>query len=105
MSQIGKKLQKRQLLESITDPSKDINPKFASHTAELDDGRLLAGLVVRQSPTEVVIRDIQGKDTIIPIKKLGSLTPSKKSLMPEQLLRDMTAQQAADLLAYLESLK
>ena len=105
LSQIGKKLQKRQLLESITDPSKDIDPKFASHTAELDDGRLLAGLVVRQSPTEVVIRDIQGKDTIIPIKKLGSLTPSKKSLMPEQLLRDMTAQQAADLLAYLESLK
>ncbi|WP_162136223.1 PQQ-dependent sugar dehydrogenase [Zavarzinella formosa] len=105
LSQIGKKMQKRQLLESIVDPSKDIDAKFASYTAEIDDGRLVSGLVIKQTAAEVIVRDNQGKDTVIPVKKLVTLTPSKKSLMPEQLLRDMTAEQAADLLAYLESLK
>ncbi len=105
LSLIGKKYQKRQMLESITDPSKDIDPKFATYVAELDDGKLVTGLLVKQTPAEVVIRDAQNKDTVIPAKKLGTLTPLRKSLMPEQQLRDMTAEQAADLLAYLESLK
>jgi hypothetical protein len=33
------------------------------------------------------------------------LAPQSKSLMPELLLKDMTLQQVADLLAFLESLK
>jgi len=105
LSLIGKKFQKRQLLESLVDPSKDIDPKFASYSAELEDGRLISGLVVKQTATETVIRDNQGKDTVLTAKQIGSLIPSKKSLMPEQQLRDMTAEQAADLLAYLESLR
>lgn len=105
LSQIGKKYQKRALLESIIDPSKDIDAKFASYTAETDAGRLVTGLLVKQTPETVTLRDPQGKDITIPMKNVSSLTPSKKSLMPEQLLRDLTAEQAADLLAYLESLK
>ncbi|WP_020473552.1 c-type cytochrome [Zavarzinella formosa] len=77
LSQIGKKMQKRQLLESIVDPSKDIDAKFASYTAEIDDGRLVSGLVIRQTAAEVVVRDNQGKDTVIPANKLVTLTPSK----------------------------
>ena len=34
-----------------------------------------------------------------------ALVAQQKSLMPELLLRELTAQQVADLLAYLESLK
>ena len=33
------------------------------------------------------------------------LVPQQQSLMPEMLLRDMTAEQVADLLEYLSSLK
>jgi hypothetical protein len=39
------------------------------------------------------------------LKDVESFQPQKKSLMPDDLLRDLTADQAADLLAYLESLK
>ena len=37
----------------------------------------------------------------IPTKKIEQLVPQRQSLMPDLLLRDMTAQQVADLLAYL----
>ena len=41
----------------------------------------------------------------IPAGKVERLVPQKASLMPEQLLRDLTAEQAADLVEFLASLK
>ncbi|HVK15131.1 MAG TPA: PQQ-dependent sugar dehydrogenase [Gemmataceae bacterium] len=102
---VGKRLSKRQILESILDPSKDIDPKFAAYTVETEDGRKLTGLLVTKDDKAIVIRDSQGKDARVPLSQVVNLTPSRKSLMPDQLLRDLTAEQAADLLAYLESLK
>ena len=53
----------------------------------------------------MVLKDAENKEVRIPAGKVTSLVPQKKSLMPEQLLRDLTAQQAADLLEFLTSLK
>jgi len=105
LSDVGKRQSKRQILESILDPSKDIDPKFAAYIVEVDDGRQLSGLIVARDDQSLTVRDPQGKDTKVPLAKVVSQIPSKKSLMPDQLLRDLTAEQAADLLAFLESLK
>ena len=105
LSDIGKKSTRAQILESILDPSKDIDPKFAAYLAETDDGRTFLGLLVSKDAKEVVLRDTQGQVTRLPAAKVTVLEASKKSLMPEGLLRDLTLQQAADLIAFLESLK
>jgi putative heme-binding domain-containing protein len=105
LSDVGKRLSARQILESILDPSKDIDPKFAAYIVEVDDGRQLSGLIVAKDDQSLTVRDAQGKDVKVPLAKVVSQIPSKKSLMPDQLLRDLTAEQAADLLAFLESLK
>jgi hypothetical protein len=41
----------------------------------------------------------------IPSQHIEQLVPQRQSLMPDLLVRDMTAQQVADLLTYLSSLK
>jgi putative heme-binding domain-containing protein len=105
LSDIGKRMTRRQILESLIDPSKDIDPKFAAYQLQLDDERQLSGLIVARDEKSLTIRDSQGKDTRVPLDKVSAQLPSKKSLMPDQLLRDVTAEQAADLLAYLESLR
>ena len=43
---IGKKLTRVQLLESILEPSKLIEPKYVTYLAETDDGRILTGLLL-----------------------------------------------------------
>mgnify|MGYP002382205433 CR=1 FL=1 len=91
LSLIGKKLTKRQLLESLLEPSKDIDAKFAMYTAEVADGRKISGLLQVRTETEIVIRDVQAKDIRLKKADILHLEPSKKSLMPEQLLRDLTA--------------
>jgi putative heme-binding domain-containing protein len=102
---VGKRLSKRQILDSLLDPSKDIDPKYAAYLVEMDDGRQLSGLIVAKDDKQLTVRDPQGKDTTVALTKVAAQVPSKKSLMPDQLLRDLTAEQAADLLAYLESLR
>jgi hypothetical protein len=68
-------------------------------------GRSLTGLLVGKTDTEVILRDAQDKEHRIPLKEVDQMALQKQSFMPELLLRDLTAEQAADLLAFLESLK
>jgi putative heme-binding domain-containing protein len=105
LTRIGNKLTRAQLLESILEPSKLVDPKYVTYLAETDDGRILTGLLVTNDANEVVLKDAQDKVIRIPPSQIQKLVSQRQSLMPELLLRDMTAQQAADLLAYLSSLK
>jgi len=47
----------------------------------------------------------RNKRTVLAAETIEVLEQLPSSLMPEQLLRDLTAGQAADLLAYLEALR
>ncbi|MDB5384697.1 MAG: yliI 2 [Planctomycetaceae bacterium] len=105
LTAIGKKLTRAQMLESILEPSKLIDPKYVTYLAETDDGRLLTGVLISKDANEVVLKDAQDKLVRIPVKQIEQLVPQRQSLMPDLLLRDMTAQQVADLLEYLGSLK
>jgi uncharacterized repeat protein (TIGR03806 family) len=105
LTMIAKKLDRAKLLESILEPSRTIDPAFVTHLAETADGRVLSGLLVRRSDTEIVLRDIEAKEITLAVKDIEQFTPQQKSLMPELLLRDLTAEQVADLLAYLTTLK
>jgi putative heme-binding domain-containing protein len=105
LTSIGKKLTRGQLLESILEPSKQIDPKFVTYLVETVDGQLLTGLLVSKTIDEVVLKDAQDKQIRIPNSNIEQLVPQRQSLMPELLLRDLTAQQVADLVEYLSSLK
>jgi putative heme-binding domain-containing protein len=105
LTQIGKKLDKSKLLESILEPSKTIDPQFVSHLVETTGGDLHTGLLVRRTDTEVVLKKADGKEVAIPSTEIERSVPQQKSLMPDLLLRDLTPQQAADLLEFLAGLK
>jgi putative heme-binding domain-containing protein len=64
-------------------------------------GRNYTGLLVKKDAAEVVLRDAQNQEVRVPAADVEQLAPGRQSLMPDGLLRDLTAQQAADLLAFL----
>jgi putative heme-binding domain-containing protein len=105
LSQIGKKYSKALILENILEPSKSIDPKYLTYLIETKDGQVHTGLLADKTPAEVVLRSAADKETRIPTAKVETMVPQKNSIMPEQLLRDLTAQQVADLLEFLASLK
>lgn len=105
LSHIGKKNTRAQLLESILLPSKKIDKKYVLYLVETSKGLVKTGLLVKKDAKEVVLKDKDGKAIRIAAKDVELIVPQRKSIMPELLLRDMTARQVADLLAYLASLK
>ena len=104
LTKIGKTQTPAQLLESILQPSKRIDPKFITYLAELDDGRLLSGLLREKTDAEVTLQDARDQTHRIATATIEELVPQRASLMPDLLVQDLTAQQLADLLAYLASL-
>jgi putative heme-binding domain-containing protein len=72
---------------------------------ETEDGRVYVGHVVSKDDKEVVLKDAQSKTIRIPQDNIANMTEQRTSLMPELVLRDVTAQDAADLLAYMMTLQ
>jgi putative heme-binding domain-containing protein len=105
LSTIGKLRSREDLLESILEPSRRIEPKFASYVVVTVDGRSLTGLLVMRDETKVVLRDAQNKEIAVPAADVEALQPSRFSLMPDGQFGGLTAQEAADVLEYLVTRK
>jgi uncharacterized repeat protein (TIGR03806 family) len=102
---IGAKYSRQELLGQILEPSRTIDPRYAVQAVATTDGQVLQGLLVEKGPDVLVLRDGQNRTLRIPTSEIERQTALNVSLMPEGLLRDLTAQQAADLLEFLSSLK
>jgi putative heme-binding domain-containing protein len=103
LSAIGKLRSREDLLESILEPSRRVEPKYAAYLVRTADGRAFSGLLVRRGEKEVVLRDAQNKEIVLAAQDVEELRPSRVSLMPQGQLAGLTAREAADLLEYLAS--
>jgi len=90
-----------QLLSNVLDPSLVIGAGYQAHTVVTTDGRVLAGLVVEDTPGRLVLKLQGGKTEAIPRDEVEEDTVSPVSLMPEGLERQLTPQELADLFAFL----
>ncbi len=101
LSTIGKLRSREDLLESILEPSRRIEPKYAAYIVHTSDGRSFTGIVVKRDAKTMVLRDSQNKEIILAAKNIEEAQPSRTSLMPQGQLAGLTIQEAADLLDYL----
>ncbi len=102
---IGSKYDRPTLLRHILEPSLATEPKYVSQTLETKSGLVHSGMILEKTAHQVVLKDAKNETIRVAAEDVEALTPQPKSLMPEALLRDLTAQQAADLLDYLGTLK
>jgi putative heme-binding domain-containing protein len=105
LSAIGAKYPKRDLLRHLLEPSREVDPKYRTLLVETTDGRVVEGLLAERGESELVLRDAKGQTIRLPRAEIEREAALERSLMPDGLLRDLTAQQAADLLEYLASRK
>lgn len=103
LSRIGSKYDRAALLEHILDPNKSIDPSWAARVVETIDGDMLQGFAVSGPAGELSLKLADGTVMRLPAASIRVERPMTLSLMPEGLLQTLTAQQAADLLAFLQS--
>jgi putative heme-binding domain-containing protein len=91
----------QQLLSNVFDPNLVIGAGYRSYTAVTQGGRVVNGLLVEESPQRVVLKVQGGKQEIIPRDDIEEFKVSELSLMPEQLEKQITPEEIADLFAYI----
>lgn len=90
------------LLSNILDPSGLIGRDYIPHVLETADGRVLTGLVRDETPTALTL--ITATETlVVPKDEIDSREPSKKSMMPEDILKPLSDEEVRALVTYLAS--
>ena len=105
LSHIGTKYTALQILEHTLDPSREVAPEFATYAVVTRDGRVTTGLIAARDEVEVQLKDSRGDTIRIPAGDVASVERQAASLMPELLFQELTLSDAADVIAYLASLR
>src|SRR5262249_17359483 len=105
LSAIGAKYNRLELLGHILEPARGVDSRYAIHVIATRDGRAHQGMLAEEGPGFLTLRDAQNRATRIATGEIVEHVTQAGSLMPEGLFRDLTAQQAADLLEYLSTRK
>lgn len=93
------------LLRAILTPNAAMEAGYRTFRVELKDGDVLDGFLVSQDNDAIVLRQPNAQDRRIPQDDVRRAGFTKLSMMPEGLLDSLPEKDAADLLAYLKTLK
>lgn len=88
-------------LLAILAPGLEIREGFQSYMALTTDGRVVTGMIAEQSPNTVTIRAADNRTIVLDRKNIEQLRAIETSLMPDDVLKEMTDGQIVDLFAYL----
>ncbi len=104
LTDVSKKYPRRtELLQHIMKPSEKVDEKYVTWIVVTNDGKVLTGLKQTESGNSITLRTADGKTVTVRNADLEEQQKSRTSLMPEGVLADLTAQEAADLVAFIES--
>jgi len=105
LTSIASRFTRRDILESIIEPSKVVSDQFASTIVRTKNGETIDGHIMEDTPENLVVQINPLKPELVKIKKsnVKSSNLSKLSPMPEGLVDVLSKEEILDLLAYVES--
>lgn len=92
------------ILKNVLEPSAQINEKFKSYVLELDNGQVVTGLIVEETPevVKLVENPLASKEArVIAKSEIVERQASPTSLMPKGLLDPLTRDEVLDLISFL----
>jgi putative membrane-bound dehydrogenase-like protein len=90
-----------QLLSNVFDPSLVIGSAYQGLTVVTKEGRVVYGLPAEDSPQRVVLKVQGDKQEIIARGDIDEVVPSKLSLMPEGIEKQLQPKELHDLFAFI----
>ncbi|MCR9293596.1 MAG: c-type cytochrome [bacterium] len=88
-------------LPAIVAPSLEIREGYQSYLALTADDRVVTGMISAEDGNSVTLRTADNQEILLAREDLLELRALPTSLMPEDSLKDLEAQQIRDLFAYL----
>ena len=95
-----------EILKDILEPSFRINEKFQSWVIETNKGKIVTGLIVKETPEAYEVLEnplAKAKPVVIKKTDVADRKKSPVSIMPKGLLDKLTREEILDLIAYVAS--
>ena len=105
LAKLGDKYSRELLLEHITKPNLAVDEAWWARVVDTKDGESQTGFVSQTDDSGIRLKVATGDEIFLPTASVGTIRIQKTSLMPDGLLDNLTAQEAADLLEFLSKLK
>ena len=105
LTAVSSRFTRRDILESIIEPSKVISDQYQNIVVTKKDGDDVIGRLVEESDRTLVLitNPLTGEKTEVRKRDVSSRQPSKLSPMPDGLVNILSKEELLDLLAYIES--
>lgn len=103
MLSLGSSAQIDYIAESLLAPNKKVKENFNSLVVVTDDGKVRSGIKLRQTDTDLLLRDAEDNEFAIPLKKIEEQS-NGASLMPAGLADKLTRTELVDLVRFLSEL-
>jgi putative heme-binding domain-containing protein len=103
LESIGASAQVDYLIDSLLLPTKQVKEGYHTALVTTSDGKLVTGIKVRQTDTDLILRDAEGREVSVPLKDIDEQAVGK-SLMPEGLVEPLTRGELLDLVRFLSEL-
>jgi putative membrane-bound dehydrogenase-like protein len=89
------------LLIDILDPSREVDPRYINYEVTTRAGRSFTGMIAAETASSVTLRRAEKAEDTILRSQIDTFQATAKSLMPEDLEKQLTRQDVADVIAYL----
>lgn len=105
LTEIGSKLSREAMFESILYPSAGISHNYETWTAVTDSGNAISGIKVSDTDDAIVLKGTDAIARTIKKSEIEELKKQSVSLMPADLQKTMTVEELLDVIEYAQTLK
>ncbi|MBI3854351.1 MAG: c-type cytochrome, partial [Planctomycetes bacterium] len=94
---------KRALLTDILDPNRAVAPQYQVYLVKIPGARdPVSGIIAAETPTSITLRRANAEETVVLRRDILEIKAYTASLMPEGIEANVTPQNFADLLEFLQ---
>jgi putative membrane-bound dehydrogenase-like protein len=91
------------LLVDILDPSREVDPRFIEYVVTTTAGRVYSGMIAAETASSVTLRRAEKAEDAILRSQIDMIQATARSLMPDGLEMQLSRQDLADLIGYLQA--
>jgi putative membrane-bound dehydrogenase-like protein len=92
-----------QLLVDILDPSREVDPRYLNYLVTTKKGQSLTGMIAAETASSITLRRGEKAEDTLLRSQIDTIEGTGKSVMPEGLEMQLSKQDLADVIAYLQS--
>jgi putative heme-binding domain-containing protein len=105
LTDVGKRLNRHDIVESIIEPSKKVDPKYVTTTILTNDGKVDTGFILSKTKDSVTLLMAGGKQETVRTEDIDQMAETKQSSMPENLASTLAPSEFLDVVEYLTTRK